>query len=56
MRNKVNFKIYDIVMWLTNNYNIHIAAYTHISQSKSDQRIKIGHLIDRKMFFFKNHA
>ena len=26
-RDKVNFKIYDITTWLTNNYNTHIAQY-----------------------------
>ena len=26
-RNKVNFKIYDITAWLTNNCNTHIAQY-----------------------------
>ena len=24
---KVNFKIYDVTAWLTNNYNTHIAQY-----------------------------
>ena len=28
----VNFKIYDVTTWLTNNYNTHIAQYLSISQ------------------------
>ena len=26
-KNKVDFKIYDVTTWLTNNYNTHIAQY-----------------------------
>ena len=26
-KDKVNFKIYDVTAWLTNNYNTHIAQY-----------------------------
>ena len=26
-KNKVNFKIYDVTAWLTNNYNTYIAQY-----------------------------
>ena len=26
-KEKVNFKIYDVTAWLTNNYNIRIAQY-----------------------------
>ena len=27
IRNKVNFKIYDVTTWITSNYNTHIAKY-----------------------------
>ena len=26
-KDKINFKIYDVPTWLTNNYNTHIAQY-----------------------------
>ena len=26
-KNKINFKIFDVTTWLTNNYNTHIAQY-----------------------------
>ena len=26
-KDKVNFEIYDVTAWLTNNYNTHIAQY-----------------------------
>ena len=40
---KVNFKIYDFTTWLTNNYK-HILF--NISQSKNNQRMKFGWLIE----------
>ena len=27
LRDKVNFKMYDITIWETNNYNAHVAQY-----------------------------
>ena len=42
-KDKVNFKIYDVTAWLTNNCNTHVA---HISRSKRNQTIKFGQLID----------
>ena len=27
LENKLNFKIYNVTTWLTNNYNIHIPQY-----------------------------
>ena len=36
---KVNFKVYDITTWETNNYNSHIAK---ISRSKGNQTMKFG--------------
>ena len=27
LRDKVNFKMYDIKIWETNNYNAHVAQY-----------------------------
>ena len=36
-KDKVNFKIYDVTTWLTNNYNAHIAQYlTKWRQSDND--------------------
>ena len=39
-KGKVNFKIHDFTTWLIDNYN------THISQSKDNQTMKLGQLID----------
>ena len=36
---RVNFKIYDVTDWTTNNYNIHLP---NISRSKGNQTIKLG--------------
>ena len=38
MKAKVNFKIYDVTDWTTNNYNTHIAQYLK-KQSQSDNEI-----------------
>ena len=46
LKYKVNFKIYDVTTWLTNNYYIYIA---HISQSKDNQAMKFGQLIKCNM-------
>ena len=27
MKTKLNFKIYDVTNWITNNYSAHIARY-----------------------------
>ena len=40
LEEKVNFKIYGVTTWLTNNCNTHIAWY--ISRSKSYQVIKFS--------------
>ena len=55
VRDKVNFKIYDVTAWLTNNCNTHIA---HISRSKGNQAIKFGQITDYNMrnIFLKNHT
>ena len=44
IRNKVNFKIYDVTTWLTNNYNIQILP--NISRSKEKKTMKFGQLIE----------
>ena len=46
LRDKVNFKIYGVTAWLTNNCNTNIAR---ISRSKGNQAIKFGQLTDYKM-------
>ena len=38
-----NFKFYDIITWLTNNYNTNIAQY---SRRKDNQTMKVGQLIE----------
>ena len=46
----VNFKIYDVTKWTTNNYNTHFA--------KDNQTMKFGPLVDYNMIntFLKNHT
>ena len=39
----VNFKIYEVTIWETNNYNTHTAQY------KGNQTMKFGQLIEYKM-------
>ena len=39
----MNFEIYDVTAWLTNNCNTHIAQY---SRSKDKQTMKFGQLIE----------
>ena len=39
----VNFKIYDVTDWTTNNYNPHIAQYLRI---KGNQTVEFGQLIE----------
>ena len=53
-KHKVNFKIDEIVAWLTNNYNAHIAQYF----KKSNQTIAFGHLIkyNRNIFLVKSYT
>ena len=64
-KDKVNFKIYDLSAWLTNNCNTHLSYNTHIysnthkiSQRKTNQAMKFGQLkeYNKRIFFFKNHA
>ena len=53
-KDQVNFKICDVTTWLTNNY-IHL--FPNISQSKSNQIMKIGHVIEynnRNVFLQKS--
>ena len=52
-KDKVIFKIFDIITWLTNNNNTHIAQY---SRSKDNQTMKFGQFITRERFFLKNNA
>ena len=44
---KVNFKIYDVTTWLTNNCNIYILP--NISRGKGNQALKFGQLIKCNM-------
>ena len=53
IRKKVDFKIYNVTTWLTNNCN------THISRSKDNQAMIFGQLIERNMrniFFEKSYT
>ena len=54
-KDMVNYKIYDIITWLTNN---HIHILLNISRSKGNQTMNLVTLqnITTKTFFFKNHA
>ena len=54
---KVNFKIYDVTTWLTNNCNIYILP--NISRGKDNQALKFGQLIKYNMtniFVEKSYA
>ena len=50
-KGKVNFKIYDALTWLTNNYNAHIS---NISRSKGNQNMKSGQLIEHNEKYFSS--
>ena len=53
---KVNFKIYDVTNWETNNY---IDILPNISRSKDNQRMKFGQLIVytmRNIFLEKSYT
>ena len=45
-KNRVNFKIYGITVWLSNNCNTHI---DHVSRSEHNQTMKFGQLIEYNM-------
>ena len=52
----VNFKIYDVTDWTTNNYNTYIA---HILRSNGNQAMKFGQLAEYNMkniFLEKSHT
>ena len=55
IRDKSNFKIYDITTLLINNYNNNIVQYLI---SKRNQTMKFGKLIEynKRKIFFKNYA
>ena len=42
LKEKVDFKIYDVTTWLTNNYNI----LPNISRRKGNQTMTFGQLIE----------
>ena len=50
-KDKLNFKIYDVTTWLTNNYNSHIAQYL-TKERQPDNEIWS---VNTEIFFFKNH-
>ena len=57
-KDTVNFKIYDIKIWLTNNCN-KIHTLTKISRSKGNQIMKFGQLTEcnmRNIFFEKSYT
>ena len=41
-KDQINFKIYDVTTWLTNNYNIFIAQYL----TKQRHQLEFGHLVE----------
>ena len=45
----VNFKIYNVTTWLTNNYTIHILPNT--SRRKGNQTMKFSQLIEYETYF-----
>ena len=56
-KDKVNFKIYFVTAWLTNNSNTHITQY--LEKSNGNQSMKFGQLIEynmTNMFLEKSYA
>ena len=54
---KVNFKIFNVTTWFTNNCNIHVLP--NISRGKGNQKIKFGQLIEyiiRNVFLKKYYT
>ena len=52
-KDEVNFKIYDVKIWLRKNYNTHIAL---MSRSENNQTMKFGKIIEckKKNIFLQN--
>ena len=54
-KDKVNFKIYDVTAWLTNNRNTHIAKYFK-KRRQSDNYICELIECNIRSTFFENHT
>ena len=55
-KDKVSFKVYDIINWETIDYNTHVAQ---ISRGKDNQAVKFGQLIEynmRNVFLEKSYT
>ena len=52
-KDEVNFKIYDVTVWLTNSYTLR-----NISRRKGNHALKFGQFIEQasETFFKKNHT
>ena len=53
MKDKINYKIYDVIAWITNSCN------TNISRSKDNETMKFGQLIEctlRNIFLEKSYT
>ena len=47
-KDKVNFKIYDVTTWLTNNYNTHIAQYLAKQRQPGNETWSINRINQEK--------
>ena len=47
---KVNFKIFDITSWETNNYNIHNAEYLKTQRESENEIWSVKRIQDEKHF------
>ena len=54
-KDKISFKIYDIINWETIDYNTHVSQ---ISRGKGNQAVKFGQLIEynRNIFLEKSYT
>ena len=56
-KDHVNYRIYDVTTWKTNNGNVHIAR--HLKRSKGNQTLKFNQLIEynmRNIFLEKSYT
>ena len=52
-KEKVNFEIYDVTVWLAKNYNTHIAQYLTSQRQADNQFWSVNRLSQEKYFSLK---
>ena len=53
LKEKVNFKIYDVTTWLTNNYNTYIAQYLKNYRQPGNEICSVNRIKHEKHFSWK---